>query len=98
MSNVCDNMVCGEKLECFFVFFKKTGATSQLRGCYPFTTLDRIMFLYFYFYCCCGFFAARIFIIIFMFAMLFLLGFHICRVASQLLYLKQILCQQIKSI
>ena len=23
MSNVCDNMVCGEKLECFFVFFQK---------------------------------------------------------------------------
>ena len=40
MSNVCDNMVCGEKLECFFVFFKKTGAT-HLRRCYPFTTLDR---------------------------------------------------------
>ena len=32
MSNVCDNMLCGEKLECFFMFFRKTGVPIYVGG------------------------------------------------------------------
>ena len=45
MSNVCDNMVCGEKLECFFVFFKKTGATSTVPIYVGATHLRRLIVL-----------------------------------------------------